>query len=64
MSGLEQSQGPRACTDTCTSSAESMTDMSMHYIKALEEECFRKSTVVSCNRCSNEECIEIRWPKS
>ena len=26
MSGLEQSQGPPACTDTCTSSAESMTD--------------------------------------
>ena len=58
MSGLEQSQGLPACTDTCTSSAESKTDMSMHYIKALEEECFRKSTVVSCNRCSNEEWSE------
>ena len=56
MSGHEQAQGPCArTTDTCTNSAESMTDVSMRYIEALEQECFRRSTVVSCSRYSNKE---------
>ena len=38
MSGHEQAQGPCArTTDTCTNSAESMTDVSMRYIEALNQ---------------------------